>query len=68
MSGGALIPQVVLDDMVNRCRSDNLYRSFLPALRPLTRRERIRARFFSWRYRVAVAVEALRGRHECGYE
>jgi hypothetical protein len=69
-SGGDLIPQVVFDDMLAQLSSDNVLRRVFPAspLRPLTRRERIRARFFSWRYRVALAVEALRGRHECGFE
>jgi hypothetical protein len=69
-AGGDLIPQVVFDDMILQRSSDNLLRRMFPAEppRPLTHRERIRGRLLNWRYRIELAVEVLRGRHECGYE
>jgi hypothetical protein len=35
--------------------------------KPLTRRQRIRARWWNYRERITTAWDALRGRHECGY-
>jgi hypothetical protein len=68
--GGHVIPEAFLDDAVKQLTSNNLYRYhwFLRPVRPLTRGERIRGRLLNWRYRIEIAVEALRGRHECGYE
>ena len=36
-------------------------------LPPLTRLQRVQGRLHEYRYRVELAAEALRGRHDCDY-
>lgn len=45
--------------------ADNPWQPQLIEAPPLTRGQRIRGRLLGYRWRIELAVEALRGRHEC---
>lgn len=63
-SGGYLVPYV-FDPLV---LSENPYRAFLRSFPPLTRRQRVIVRWRGAKWRIALAVDALMGRHYCGYD
>jgi hypothetical protein len=65
---GRLLSEHAVTEIERVMLAPSVYRTmFTGYLPPLTRRQRLRGRLQGYRYRISMAVDVLRGRHDCEY-
>ena len=66
--GGHVINVEVEEDVYRLLTQPSPYSLARRPLPPLSRRNQLKVRLYSWRWRLMTCVEVLRGQHECRYD